>query len=46
MDNNASTAFVTGASKGVGRGIALGLARNGWNVAVNYLVHASKPDAS
>jgi len=36
MDNNASTALVTGASKGVGRGIALGLARNGWNVAVNY----------
>ncbi|MCG8603329.1 MAG: 3-oxoacyl-ACP reductase FabG [Verrucomicrobiales bacterium] len=29
-------AFVTGASKGVGRGIAYGLADAGWNVAVNY----------
>jgi NAD(P)-dependent dehydrogenase (short-subunit alcohol dehydrogenase family) len=29
-------AFVTGASKGVGKGIALQLARHGCNVAVNY----------
>ena len=29
-------ALVTGASKGVGRGIALGLARAGWDVAINY----------
>src|SRR6185295_14730923 len=30
------TALVTGASKGVGKGIALELARNGSDVAVNY----------
>jgi NAD(P)-dependent dehydrogenase (short-subunit alcohol dehydrogenase family) len=30
------TALVTGSSKGVGKGIALELARNGANVAVNY----------
>lgn len=29
-------ALVTGASKGVGRGIALGLAAAGWDVVVNY----------
>lgn len=29
-------AIVTGASKGVGRGIAIGLAQAGWDVGVNY----------
>ena len=33
---NGKTALVTGASKGVGRGIALALARSGCDVAVNY----------
>lgn len=36
MDSVAKTALVTGASKGVGRGIALGLADAGWDVIVNY----------
>lgn len=33
---SARTSLVTGASKGVGRGIALGLARAGFDVVVNY----------
>ncbi len=33
---SSKVAFVTGASKGVGRGIAYGLADAGWDVAINY----------
>ena len=36
-------ALVTGASKGVGRGIAVGLASRGWNVGVNF--HADREGA-
>ncbi|WP_433614876.1 3-ketoacyl-ACP reductase [Dactylosporangium sp. CA-139114] len=38
-----SAALVTGASRGIGRGIALALARAGWDVVVNY---ASNADAA
>lgn len=36
MSTAVKVALVTGASKGVGRGIALGLAEAGWDVAINY----------
>lgn len=36
MDSNNKLALVTGASKGVGRGIALGLAAAGWDVVINF----------
>jgi len=33
---SAGISFITGASKGVGRGIAYGMAGAGWDVAINY----------
>jgi 3-oxoacyl-[acyl-carrier protein] reductase len=36
-----SAALVTGASRGLGRGIALALARAGWDVVVNYASNAA-----
>ncbi|WP_409017749.1 3-oxoacyl-[acyl-carrier-protein] reductase [Bacillus velezensis] len=39
---NEKTAVVTGASRGIGRAIALDLAKNGCNVAVNYSGNEAK----
>jgi len=36
LSTDAKVALVTGASKGVGKGIALGLAKAGFDVAINY----------
>jgi len=36
MSNAAPAALITGASRGIGRGIAVELAREGWSVAINY----------
>ena len=48
IDLKNKTALVTGASKGIGKGIALELARLGCNVAVNYNsdLHGAEETAS
>ncbi|KAF9953201.1 hypothetical protein BGZ70_000338, partial [Mortierella alpina] len=42
MSNSRRVAIVTGASRGIGRGIALRLAKDGFNVVVNYQSSAAK----
>ena len=34
--SNRRIALITGASKGIGRGIAIGLAQAGWDIMINY----------
>jgi len=42
--NITRTAIVTGASRGIGRGIAVSLAKAGFNVAINYNSNATAAD--
>ena len=41
MSSNGKHALITGSSRGIGRGIALRLAENGVNVAINYVQNES-----
>ncbi len=42
--NNKKTAIITGSGRGIGRGIAIQLAKSGWNIIVND-VHDPQPPA-
>jgi len=44
MDLSGKNAIVTGASRGIGRGIALALAKEGVNVVVNYYKHQKEAE--
>ncbi|MBI3912514.1 MAG: 3-oxoacyl-ACP reductase FabG [Armatimonadetes bacterium] len=46
MKQHSRIALVTGASQGVGRGIALGLAEDGWDVGLNYYENQAGAEAT
>lgn len=41
MSNSSRAALITGASRGIGRGIALALAKEGFNLIINYASNAA-----
>ena len=46
MTANKPLAIVTGAGRGIGRGIVLTLAAHGWNVAINFLANREAAEAT
>src|SRR5882757_2860500 len=45
MSLNGKVAIVTGGNSGIGRAIALGLAKAGANIAIDYVAHPEATDA-
>jgi 3-oxoacyl-[acyl-carrier protein] reductase len=43
MDQNNKVAIITGAGRGIGRGIALQLARHGWKIVINDIGNPEAP---
>jgi NAD(P)-dependent dehydrogenase (short-subunit alcohol dehydrogenase family) len=44
VNNEARVAIVTGGSRGIGRAIAVALAREGWKVCISYIANAKAAD--
>lgn len=43
MDHNNKVAIITGSGRGIGRGIAIQLARNGWKIVINDIGDPAPP---
>ena len=45
MNSNRKAALITGASRGIGKGIAYALAKRGYDIAITYSDHSSDAEA-